>query len=142
MKTVSGIWKILLILLVTFIIGVTACVQPQPTPPVTAPKVYHRTFVVSSSFWRNLPPEIIKVDANQGETIRVMFSVSGGWARDINFSMKDPSGVFIYEELKIPKQFSDDFLASTTGTYQLLFVNKSPWWARTITLNVLVFPEH
>jgi hypothetical protein len=142
-KTASGIWKmwpLLLVILVTGVIGY-GCAQPQPTSNLPLPKVYPYKFIVSSGWVSTKQPEIIEVEANEGDTIRVMFSVSGFLGNDIDFSMKDPAGGIVYDKLRIPKEFRQDFPALTTGTYQLLFEDNFSLFRRTITLTILVFPK-
>ena len=143
MKTLLGILKMWSFLLVIFIIGVVgySCVQPQPASNVVPPRIDHLTFKVTTGFGRNIPPEIINVQANEGERIRVIFSVSGFWGNDIDFSMKNPAGDTIFDKRRIPNQFSQDFQASTSGTYQLIFEDTFCAFSRTITLTTLIFPK-
>lgn len=140
MKTRTGIWKTWPILWVTFIIGITACAQVPNVPP---PKVYPiGEFIVPSGYTKigGLPPEEIKVEANEGETIRVVFSVKGALGDDIYFSMRDPAGNTIYDKRDV-KKFAQSFLASDNGTYLLLFENNQSPFRRTVNLTIFVFPK-
>jgi hypothetical protein len=145
MKTASGILKILTLLLAILIIGFVgySCVQPQLPSNVAPPRIEinHLTFKVTTGYGRNIPPEIIKVSANEGERIRVIFSVTGFWGSDIDFSMKNPAGDTIFDKRRIPKEFMQDFQASTSGDYQLIFEDSFCLFSRTITLTALVYPK-
>jgi hypothetical protein len=143
MKTLLDILKMWPLLLAIFIIGFVgySCAQPQPASNVVPPKIDHYTFKVTSGFLATRQPEIIKVSANEGDTIRVMFSVAGFLGRDIDFSMKNPAGDIIFDELRVPKEFTQDFVASTSGTYQLIFEDNFSPISRTITLTTLIYPK-
>lgn len=140
MKIASGIWKILPILLVIFIVGITACVQVPNVPP---PKVYPiGEFIVPSGYTKigGLPPVEQKVEAKEGETIRVVFSVKGTLGGDIYFWMKDPAGNIIYDKKDL-KKLAQSFPATDNGTYLLLFENNQSPFRRTVNLTIFVFPK-
>ena len=143
MKTLLGTLKMWPLLLVILIIGVVgySCAQPQPASNFASPIIDHLTFKVTSGFWATRQPEIRKVQANEGDTIRVIFSIAGFLGRDIDFSMKNPAGDIIFDKTRVPKEFTRDFLASTSGIYQLIFEDNFSPCSRTITLTTLVYPK-
>ena len=144
MKIILQISKIILLLLVVSILSIisVSCEQSQSinTPPnSTPPKINNVTFTVSAGGFMTQAPEIVPVTVNDNDTLKVIFSVKGG-GNDIDFSIKDPAGKYIFSPLKISEEFSHSFPNSIAGTYQLIFENNYSFFNnKTIDLTTLIY---
>jgi len=140
-QRIAKIWPLIVGIL---IIGVAGCAPEQQLPisDIAPPKIDHYTFSVSPGFLVTQTPEIVNVTTKAGDTIKVMFSVSGGMGNDVDFTMKNPGGGSDFDKLKVSKEFSKSFVVSSNGTYQLTFENNfSPFSTKTVNLTTMIYSK-